>query len=164
MIETFKDQLKKIRDKVKKSPRMNTNIISTENTSKNNKKKKNVTKNIKRNSIRLSKKKINEIKDRQRKIRDRNLKLRLKKVKPILDKIKSRELELKKNNMKDALKAEDYNLAKEKQNHNHEQSLIELGTHQRKTIICKYCKGDGGLNGNCHSCAGTGFVTELIKI
>ena len=163
MVDTFKEQLGKIKSKVPKSLDSNENIKAKDEKPKNYNKHATNT-NLRRRGTKLSKKKINEIKNKERKIRDHNLNVRLKKIRPILEKLKSRENEKTNQKVKEALKAENYILDEERSKLDYEESLINSGTHERKTVVCKYCKGDGGLSGTCHNCGGTGFVTELVSI
>ena len=160
MSKTFKEQLSNIKDQVPLSSK------ETEDIKKiNNKVHKSKTRSTKKDKKRSSKKKIiNRIKNRERLQREKNLNERLKVLRPKLERIKARDKKEKDNIIKRTYKSEEYILENKKSIKEQEDKLIELGTHERTILVCKICMGDGGLDGNCYSCGGTGFVTGLEKI
>ena len=160
MGKTFKEQLSKIKDKVPLSSNEIEDIKKI-----NNKEHKSKTRSTKKNKKRPSKKKIiNRIKNRERIQRERNLNKRLKSLRPKLERIRAEDIKEKENVIKKTYESEKYILENKKSIKEKEDKLIELGSHKRSILVCKICMGDGGLNGSCESCGGTGFVTGLEKI
>lgn len=160
MDKTFKEQLSKIKDKVALSSN------ETEEIKKVNKKEhKSKARSTKKDKKRPSKKKIiDRIKNRERLQRERSLNKRLKVLRPKLERIKTEDKKEKENVIKKIYKSEKYILENKKSIKEQEDKLIELGSHKRTILVCKICMGDGGLNGSCQNCGGTGFVTGLEKI